>query len=462
MVTGNISPTPQKAQAKAVYDVMAKTIQNAAGCDFGNLMNKSVADMSAGSRQDLLADTDNMAKQEAGFNNDVKNAMGTSSRAEQIIKEQQEQNPEGVVVEDAKLTEVEQKIQKALKEALGLTDEELAQLLAANGFVPADMLIPQKLAVIVADVVAEGDMLKLLTDGEASRLFSEVSMQLNGILTESAAELDVTADELIGALTEKENGKGAAENGEAALSDFGTAVPEEPLSDGGQSRTGRADQTAENKPDMAQRQDAAVPEQKVVFEADKEPGAGQNSEGGNENLSGQFVETLISNVDKQFAAQEVFEGYRTNAEDIVRQLVDAIKVSVTENTTSMELQLTPENLGKVNLLVAAKGDVITAQLTAQNETVKTVIENQLVTLKESFQAQGLKIEAVEVTIASHGFEAGRNFEGSGEQEMQEKHRRVRNINLDELDGIPSEELSEEEQLAADMMRAAGSIVNYMA
>lgn len=462
MVTGNISPAAQKAQAKAVYDVMAKTIRNAAGCDFGNLMNKSVSDMSAGSRQDLFTGAKNMTKQETGFNNDVQNAMGTSSRAEQIIKEQQGQNPEGAAVEDAKLAEVEQKIQKVLKEALGLTDEELSQLLTENGFVLADMLIPQKLAVIVADAAAEGDMLKLLTDGNTSRLFSEVSMQLNGILTESAAEFNVTADELIGALTEKENGEGAAENGEAALPDFETAVTEESLTDGGQSRTGRADQTAENKPDMAQQQEAAVSEQKVVFEADKEPGAGQNSEGGNENLSGQFVETLISNVDKQFASQEVFEGYRTNAEDIVRQLVDAIKVSVTENTTSMELQLTPENLGKVNLLVAAKGDVITAQLTAQNEAVKTVIENQLVTLKESFQAQGLKIEAVEVTIASHGFEAGKNFEGSGEQETQENHRRVRNINLNELDGIPAEDLSEEEQLAADMMRATGSIVNYRA
>lgn len=459
MVTGNISPAAQKAQVKAVYDVMARTIQNAAECDFGDLMNKSVADMSAGSGQDLPADAQNAAKQEAGFGNDIQGAMGTSSRAEQIIKEQQEQSPEGTAVEETKLTETEQKLQNALKEALGLTDEELTQLLAENGFVLTDMLIPQRLAVIVADAAAEGDMLKLLTDGNASQLFSEVSMQLNGIVTEAAAELDVTTDELIGALTEKENDNGAAENEEAVLPELPTTVAEETLSDRGQSRTER---TADSKTDVTQQQDTAVLEKKVVFEADKEPAAGQNSEGGKENLSGQFVETLISNVDKQFAAQEVFEGYRTNAESIVRQLVDAIKVSVTENTTSMELQLTPENLGKVNLLVAAKGDVITAQLTAQNEAVKTAIENQLVTLKESFQAQGLKVEAVEVTIASHGFEAGRNFEGSDEQQMQENHRRIRNINLDELDGIPAEELTEAEQLAADMMRAAGSIVNYMA
>ena len=44
----------------------------------------------------------------------------------------------------------------------------------------------------------------------------------------------------------------------------------------------------------------------------------------------------------------------------------------------MEIQLNPENLGKINLTVVAKDGMITAQLTAQNEAVKNAIENQIV------------------------------------------------------------------------------------
>ena len=91
-------------------------------------------------------------------------------------------------------------------------------------------------------------------------------------------------------------------------------------------------------------------------------------------------------------------------EEIVRQIIDAVKVNVNRTSTEMELQLHPESLGKVNLVVAAKDGIITAQIAAQDEAVKNVIENQLVMLKESFEQQGLKVEAVAVTVQSHGFE----------------------------------------------------------
>ena len=40
--------------------------------------------------------------------------------------------------------------------------------------------------------------------------------------------------------------------------------------------------------------------------------------------------------------------------DIVRQVVDSIKLNVTSQLKSMEIALNPENLGKVNLLVSVR------------------------------------------------------------------------------------------------------------
>ena len=61
---------------------------------------------------------------------------------------------------------------------------------------------------------------------------------------------------------------------------------------------------------------------------------------GSESLSGQFLETLISNVDNSINAESAFEGYNVSPEEIVRQIIDAVKVNV--NSTSTEMELQPE------------------------------------------------------------------------------------------------------------------------
>ena len=71
--------------------------------------------------------------------------------------------------------------------------------------------------------------------------------------------------------------------------------------------------------------------------------------------------------------------------------------------------LNPENLGSVHVTVTAKEGIITAELTATNEAVKKALENQMQILKENFNNQGIKVEAVSVTIESHSFEGNTSF-----------------------------------------------------
>lgn len=207
-----------------------------------------------------------------------------------------------------------------------------------------------------------------------------------------------------------------------------------------------------------------VLEEKIEIQSDSgKQSAFSGHEG--ESLSGQFVEALIKNVDNSLNTNNVFNGYAVDAEDVVRQLIDSIKVNVNSQTSEMELQLSPESLGKVNLLVEAKNGIITAQLTTQNEAVKTIIENQLVSLKENFAQQGLKVEAVEVMVESHGFETGKNLEGrSSGNSSGEERKSTRHLTLEEIDTRLSEQesISEEDLLAAEMMRATGGSVDYTA
>ncbi|MDD6202522.1 MAG: flagellar hook-length control protein FliK, partial [Lachnospiraceae bacterium] len=135
-----------------------------------------------------------------------------------------------------------------------------------------------------------------------------------------------------------------------------------------------------------------------------------------------------------------------------------------EDMTQMELQLHPASLGNVRVQVAAKDGVITASFTTQNEQVKAALESQIVVLKENFEQQGIKVEAVEVTVASHAFERNLDSnENSSKDQMTEKKKAVRRINLSNVtDDFEEEGLLEEEKIVADMMRQNGNTVDYTA
>ena len=153
---------------------------------------------------------------------------------------------------------------------------------------------------------------------------------------------------------------------------------------------------------------------------------------------------------------------KVNVEDILRQVSQMTRVIVGQAESSIEMQLNPENLGKVYLQVVSREGVITAQLAAQNEAVKEALESQMVVLKENMNQQGLKVEAIEVTIASHEFE--RNLEENQrdaakqqqEEQSQKSGRRSLNLNnLDDMEGV----MSEEESLVAKMMSEQGNRMN---
>lgn len=158
--------------------------------------------------------------------------------------------------------------------------------------------------------------------------------------------------------------------------------------------------------------------------------------------------------------QTVVQTQRTDFEGIVKQIVEQIKVQIRPDVTSMELQLNPENLGKVNLHVSSKEGAVTAQLFVQNETVKTMVEGQLAILREAMAQQGVRVEAVEVAIETGSFE--RNLEQHSEQQKQEAEKQARSyqhkrINL--LAGVDEETMNEAEILRTHIMRESGNSVD---
>ena len=106
--------------------------------------------------------------------------------------------------------------------------------------------------------------------------------------------------------------------------------------------------------------------------------------------------------------------------------MEQIKITIRPEQTNMELQLNPEHLGRVNLTITEKEGMMTAQFTTQTQIAKEAIESQMAALRESLQNQGIKVEAIEVTVSEFGFE--RNEEngqrGNGEPEKKRKSGKI--------------------------------------
>lgn len=151
----------------------------------------------------------------------------------------------------------------------------------------------------------------------------------------------------------------------------------------------------------------------------------------------------------------------TSTENIMRQVTDYIKVNVSNDATSMEMQLHPASLGTINMQIGSQNGQITAHLTVQNELVKSVLESQMVKLLENFNEQGTKVTAIEVSVAAGNLnsQSDNNYSGAREN-AQGRGKRSRGINLNEIESF--DELTDEDKLQAEVMEMNGGSVNYRA
>ena len=204
--------------------------------------------------------------------------------------------------------------------------------------------------------------------------------------------------------------------------------------------------------------------------ADSGKGDGSKKEGSSQKENAQemthgnmLLESLL-NKGGAVKSEAVFENAMAqntaDTQNIMNQIMDYMRVQVKADMTQMELQLNPASLGTVNINITSKAGVITAQFLTQNETVKAAIESQIVQLKNSFEEQGLKVEAVEVTVASHSFERNLNGDGNGQQQTQDgKKKGNRKVNLNGP-AMEEEPATEEEEPA--IMGMEGSTVSFTA
>jgi flagellar hook-length control protein FliK len=102
---------------------------------------------------------------------------------------------------------------------------------------------------------------------------------------------------------------------------------------------------------------------------------------------------------------------------------------------------------------------MTAQFVVQNEISKEAIEGQLHTLRETLNQQGIKVEAIEVTVSAYSFEQN-GQQTSEDQAEAQKNNSGKHITLEEAMNMT--ESPEEESVTEDILGISGSRIDYTA
>lgn len=380
---------------------------------------------------------------------------------------------------------VEEKAGELVEEVADVLDiplEKVEEVMEILGLTAIDLFEPANLKQLLLNLTDSVDEVALVTNenlyGSLQELFAAVEESLGALQEElglNPEELDALIEQISSKVQEEQADQTEipvqemSKEPEASvegMKDYAVSVQR-----GGETvqikvtvdDASGTKSTSEQVTDSAETQiQAPVKQEKAASDMGQH---GQESAFAGHHAAGSAIlQELLQQVEHTEAPVEQPIYQSAQPEQIMNQIVEYMKINVSEDTQKMEMQLHPASLGTVNVQIAAKDGVITAQFTAQNETVRAAIESQMIQLKEQFEEQGIKVNAVEVTVANHAY-GDQSFEGQEnmDQDKGNAKKSTRRINLD-LMGEEDElaEMEDSERIAVEMMQANGNTVDYMA
>ena len=343
--------------------------------------------------------------EEVGKNKSDK--LNNVSEAEPI-DEEVETAVEGIVKE----------VMQEIEEMLEVSEEELLDVLEQLGLQPIDLLNPDNMVSILTALTGEGSTIQLVMDEEMyltlqdlMQMVEDKTQELMSVTGLSDEELEAVMDQLK-LLMNQQLSHEEMEMKQVQILPFESE--EEVVAEDGDVPV-----IVKNENDLQDVQTTEVTQDSPERIVEKtETGKSEDSLFQEQQQNMQSFQNMSDEI-SQLAGESKLEGTGTpNTESILKQLADYVKIQKGKELTEMELQLHPASLGNVKVTLATKGGVVTAQLTTENEIVKNAIESQVSQLKQNLEEQGVRVEAIEVSVASHQME--RNLEQNakdGEQEI---------------------------------------------
>ncbi len=382
---------------------------------------------------------------------------------------------------DSEIKDIENDITDAVAETvtndLDITDEQLADIMQMLGITAIDLLQPDNLATFYAavtgtdnvqDVILNSDFTNVLNDlsmvasdySDQLQILSEMEIVSDPQISDTDILPQVTTDD---AILQQPVIEAATVVAQTTGTDISDKVS--------------ADEPVENQMADTLPEDNTI---KVVDDQDQNDFT-ENDFTGNDSKSSssdiaKHSDTETTGVLHNAANETIFEEIidavpkaeaspvKIDTMDIIRQIAERISISgTTSEDSTIEMQLNPENLGKIYINITERNSEITARIVVSNEAVKEALETQMVELRETLSNSGIKVNDVEVTIASHEFEQNLEQNATSDEQRQNEQSLAASNSINSTDGLSSDsDLSEEEILAHSIMKDNGNSVDFTA
>lgn len=444
-----------KASAATFDSFMNNQAAKVSGPTETKAVNPAVKSEKGGNQKELAANQ---------FDKENSVKLNTGASGDKVKDTSTYQTPEEQILDAEKVAGIVAQTMILLQELFGLTSVELQDIMNQLSVQPQDLLLQvQGTEVTLVNTGAIQEMLlgihgmedaaAFITNDRLNQELTEVTEQITDLLAEG---FDVPVEEL-------------ADLEPAVLADFAGQVKQltQTLDAGDQPVDNRSEDslTADTKGEAL-----TVVYEQVKTETDTEDGESQEdalTDGQSQSqairddaapqatAAGAFTENLVRAFGEVRDTEQI--AAETTMRQIVEQVVHQVKIRVMPETTSMELQLHPASLGRVALTVTTTAvGAATASLVVENQMAKQALESQMIQLKESFAEQGLKVDAVEVTVAEFGLKK------ENQQQDDPSGNRKQNRRFRSDDALSEEEDTTTEQVTGSERRDINSTVDYTA
>ena len=387
--------------------------------------------------------------------------------------------------------DISSQIVEKVTDDLDISEDELNNAMQLLGLTAMDLLNPANLAALYCEVTGNAsDPQALVLNADFTALFNDVSQ----VASENDAQLD-----LLSQLTASDDGEildadivSSADTTDTNESTGSVNTPEKTV-DSSYDDTAASGQNINDTADEAVKVYDGSTQDSSYQNSDEGTSSGETGNGitSDENAEKTQVDSSFDdsgervlhhddgahsdnsvphasvseqlNTDTSFEMSQSQSRSRVDTTDIIRQIVDSMSISNTTEESAINLQLTPESLGRMYINVSQKNSEISARIAVSNEAVKEALQTQMVNLKEALNNSGIRVNEVEITVASHEFE--RNLEqGAANDSRQQESTNSYNGSNSSDSGIDSDMMQDraEERLVTQIMRDNGNSVDFTA
>ena len=398
------------------------------------------------------------------------------------------------------IDKVNEKIADEVKDVLGIDDDTFANAMTALGLSPLDLLESNNLAKLVLFVNGSSDFTDLLTDENMMNQLNELSDILGNLNWEDLTGMSKSdflegveyfnAKSQTGSDVFKEDAPALAQETAVDAADSGNTsenvsaeeesatntnnVSTEKKSVQGETTVNTSDNSSDTKVEVSVTKSEESSSQQSSFSSQSEDDMSEVTHDqtiseddvttdNQHTVRNDFIQNLNQAVNDTVQVAKPESVRMQQMVDIVNQVVEKIKVSIGTESTSMEMQLNPEHLGKLLLNVSSKNGVMTAVFSVQSEEAKAALESQMYTLRENLELRELKVDAVEVNVSDFDFSHSDQQTMNGDQSKADNgNGRQMKFEFDDESSEEAVSNEEKEAVRKQVMRDNGSQIDFTA